>query len=123
MGSDDTFSLSIVVPKISVTANTGGVTVSVTPLGKPLASGFFFLILGWTFSYFILQGLVKILDREGWDCRISKASLKLIFDTEKQEQKLINDTYNKQVKEYDQQVKEYNKNNIHSYEGIIIQNF
>ena len=31
------------------------------------------------------------------------------------EQKLINDTYNKQVKEYDQQVKEYNKNNIHSY--------
>ena len=46
-----------------------------------------------------------------------------IFDTEKQEQKLINDTYNKQVKEYDQQVKEYNKNNIHSYEGIIIQNF
>lgn len=71
----------------------------------------------------IAKGLVKILDREGWDCRISKASLKLIFDTEKQEQKLINDTYNKQVKEYDQQVKEYNKNNIHSYEGIIIQNF
>jgi len=54
---------------------------------------------------------------------LSSGSLKLIFDTEKQEQKLIDDTYNKQIKEYDQQVKEYNKNNIHSYEGIIIQNF
>lgn len=64
----------------------------------------------------ISKGLIKILDREGWDCRISKRSAALIFETEKQEQKLIDDTYN-------QQVKEYNKNNIHSYDGIIIQNF
>ena len=69
------------------------------------------------------KGLIEILDRDGWDCRISKRSAELIFETEKQEQKLIDDTYNKQIKEYDQQVKEYNKNNIHSYEGIIIQNF
>ena len=62
----------------------------------------------------INKGLVEVLDREGFTIQLSNA--KLIFETEKQEQKLIDDTYN-------QQVKEYNKNNIHSYEGIIIQNF
>jgi len=62
----------------------------------------------------ISKGLVQVLNREGWDVQLRNAGL--ILDTEKQEQKLIDDTYN-------QQVKEYNENNIHSYEGIIIQNF
>jgi len=62
----------------------------------------------------INKGLVQVLNREGFTVQLSNAEL--IFDTAKQEQKLIDDTYN-------QQVKEYNKNNIHSYEGIIIQNF
>ena len=69
------------------------------------------------------KGLIKVLNREGWTVELSKGSAELIFETEKQEQKLIDDTYNKQIKEYNQQVKEYNKNNIHSYDGIIIQNF
>ena len=70
----------------------------------------------------IAKGLVQVLkNKKGFNAQLSNAEL--IFDTEKQEQKLIDDKHNKQLKYYNQQVKEYNKNNIHSYDGIIIQNF